>query len=192
MSETIQLFTRQVQQVWDEIKNTGIYSVKEEYIREKNDTISDFYLELYRWYTKEAKKRFPIEEGLEFPIWFNLDESSMLQPAEGTVVFRLEVPREYVLLCDYNAWGYRVNYWYVPIDSKDEEAHNHQLKQYKIADEADLTLTDKGRFYPLLKQKIVKSWNRVFDGEITNKTDVVATTWMIKKSWIKEVRNYEE
>ena len=46
--ETITLWTRQVPQVWEELEATGVYRVKEEYIRAKNDTISDFYLRLYR------------------------------------------------------------------------------------------------------------------------------------------------
>lgn len=39
MSGTTILWTRQVPQVWDEIQKNGVYRVKEEYIRIKNDTL---------------------------------------------------------------------------------------------------------------------------------------------------------
>ena len=40
----------------------------------------------------------------------------MLQPVEDTVIFKLEVPEEEYILCNFDAWGYVVNYWYVPAD----------------------------------------------------------------------------
>ena len=67
--ETMTLWTRQVPQVWEELETTGVYRVKEEYIRIKNDTIADFYIGLYRWYTNEARKYIDIPKELHFPIW---------------------------------------------------------------------------------------------------------------------------
>ena len=52
--QTITLWTRQVSQVWETLCTDGVYACREEYIRQKNDTISDYYLELYRWYTRET------------------------------------------------------------------------------------------------------------------------------------------
>ena len=49
--EYVTLWTRQVSEILDEIKEYGLYKVKEEYIRKKNDTISDYYLKLYKWFT---------------------------------------------------------------------------------------------------------------------------------------------
>ena len=54
--QTIPLWTRQVTQVWQTLQDDGVYFCKEAYIREKNDTIADYYLELYRWFTWEAGK----------------------------------------------------------------------------------------------------------------------------------------
>ena len=52
----MRFWTRQHEAVWDELQKTGQYIVKKEYIEAKNDTISEFYLELYEWYTKAARK----------------------------------------------------------------------------------------------------------------------------------------
>ena len=54
--QTITLWTRQVTQVWQTLQEDGVYFCKEVYIRGKNDTIADYYLELYRWFTREAGK----------------------------------------------------------------------------------------------------------------------------------------
>ena len=56
----------------------------------------------------------------------------------------------------------RVNYFYVPLDEADEKAHMEELKKYGIASEDSLVITSKGNFYPLLRQKIIKSWDRIF------------------------------
>ena len=56
----MRFWTRQHEAVWDELQKTGQYIVKKEYIEEKNDTISEFYLKLYEWYTKAARKYIDI------------------------------------------------------------------------------------------------------------------------------------
>lgn len=42
------VYTRQSKKVLEELEKTGEYRVKEEYIRMKNDSISEYYLKLYR------------------------------------------------------------------------------------------------------------------------------------------------
>lgn len=187
--ETMTLWTRQVPQVWEELEKTGVYRVKEEYIRKKNDTIADYYLELYRWYTKEARKHIEIPEELQYPVWLCVSEETMLQPTANTVILKIEVPKDKVMICNMEAWGYVVNYWYVPLDDKDEEEHNAELKRYGVQED-ELIRTSKGNFYPLLKKKIVDSWGRVFTMPPANNNDAVATIWEIRREWVKEVRIY--
>ena len=186
----MRLWTRQVLQVWEEIEKTGRYTVKPEYIQAKNDTISDFYFELYEWYTKMAGKYLTIEDGLKYPIWLSVNEDMMLQPTEDTVILEVEIPEEEVLLCNNIAWGFRVNYWYVPLDEADEKKHNAELKKLGIASEADLVMTDKGNFYPVMRRKIIDSWERVFTARPEKADDYVATAWQIKKEWVREVRTF--
>ena len=49
--EYLRVYTRQAKEVLEELERTGVYRVKEEYIRKKNDDISDCYLKLYSWFT---------------------------------------------------------------------------------------------------------------------------------------------
>lgn len=188
--ETITLWTRQVPQVWEELETTGVYRVKEEYIRAKNDTISDFYLGLYRWYTNEARKYIDISKDLLYPIWLCVTEETMLQPVENSVILKVEVPKEKVLLANMEAWGYVVNYWYVPLNDEDARKHAEELKYYGVTEEDTLISTSKGNFYPILKKKILNSWGRVFTMSPANDNDAVATIWELRKEWVKEVRHY--
>ena len=158
----MRFWTRQHEAVWDELQKTGQYIVKKEYIEEKNDTISEFYLKLYEWYTKAARKYIDIPEDLKYPVWLSVSEDMMLQPTEHAIIFEVEIPEGEYLICNFDKWGYRVNYFYVPLDEADEKAHMEELKKYGIASEDSLVTTSKGNFYPLLRQKIIKSWDRIF------------------------------
>ena len=76
----------------------------------------------------------------------------MLQPTEHAIIFEVEIPEGEYLICNFDKWGYRVNYFYVPLDEADEKAHMEELKKYGIASEDSLVTTSKGNFYPLLRQ----------------------------------------
>ena len=184
------LWTRQVPEVWEELQNTGIYRVKSEYIQRKNGTMAEYYLNLYRWYTREARKYLKLPEEVSYPIWLCLDEKNMLQPTENTVILKVEVPVRQVAVCNMDAWGYRVNYWYIPLDNEDEKRHRDEFRKYGISEEDDLISTNKGNFYPLLKKKIIDSWSRVFTLMPEEKESFTATTWELRKEWVKEVRFY--
>nr|WP_307999181.1 DUF3841 domain-containing protein [uncultured Merdimonas sp.] len=190
MRQTRTLWTRQRPEVWEELKKSGVYRVKKEYIEEKNGSISEYYLELYRWYTKAAEKYITIPPGCEYPIWLSVSEDFMLQPVENTVIFRLDIPEGQYLICNMEGWGYRVNYWYVPLDKADDEKHKKELARYGIAAEDELVTGRKGDFYPMLRRKITDSWERIFtvppDAE-----DAAATAWELRKEWVQEVRRYD-
>lgn len=188
--ETTTLWTRQVPQVLEELNTTGSYRVKKEYIIQKNDTIADFYLDLYKWYTTHARSYIEIPRNLEYPIWLSVDEDNTLQPTENTVILKAEIPNDKFIIANMDAWGYRVNYWYIPLDEEDAKKHKAELLRYGIHEEDSLISTDKGNFYPLLRRKITDSWERVFTLPPEKCDMMVATTWELKKEWISEVRTY--
>ena len=183
-------WTRQHPAVLDELDRTGCYTVKKEYIEEKNDTIADFYLGLYEWYTRKSRQFINIPENLQYPIWLSVSEDMMLQPTEGAVILTVDIPEDQYIICNFDKWGYRVNSFYVPLDKADEEKHLAELKRYGIGSEDDLINTSLGNFYPLLKQKIIKSWDRIFTIEPDSPELAVGTCWILKKEWVKEVRHY--
>lgn len=183
----IRAWTRQVPEVWEELEKEGIYIVKEEYIRIKNDTIADYYLELYEWYTNKSRGYMSIPEAVKYPVWFSLSEDFRLQKIPGTITLYLEIPEEECMIIDMTKWDYRGNDMYVPIDEADRERFDQKLKKYGIGDETALVQSSKGNFYPLLKQEILASWDRVFEMKPEQLEKAFATTWRIKKEWVKEI-----
>lgn len=183
-------WTRQVPEVLKELENEGRYRVKEEYIRIKNDNIADYYLNLYRWYTKKGREYVEIPETAEFPIWFSLAEDFRLQQIPNTVVLKVEIPREKALIIDIEKWEYRGNNMYVPKDSSDRKRFEENLRRYGIGDETSL-VEEKGNFYPLLKKELIESWERLFTMPPSDFAKGYATIWELKKEWVKEVMQYE-
>ncbi len=184
-------WTRQAAAVEQELCEKGIYCVRKEYIEKKNDTLSSFYLGLYRWYTAEASRYISCAEG--YPIWLSLSQDNMLQPVEGTVILEVEISSDQYLLCNYDAWGYIVNYFYVPLDEDDRIRHVEDLKRYGIGSDDELLLTDKGNFYPIQKREILQSRGRAFTLLPRNLTEgLVATAWEIRKEWVRGIRHFGE
>ena len=186
--EMVRAWTRQHQHVLEELQTNGIYRVREEHIRLKNQAITDYYLELYQWYSRQAAKLVPLPEGALYPIWLFLKEEEKLPAIAGTVVLTLAVPREQLVITEVERWGYRVNYMYIPLDVEDEKEHEAELKKYGIGNETALIQTSKGNFYPLLKRKIIKSWQRLFEPPRDSALVVTqGTVWELRREWLQGV-----
>ncbi|MDO5111121.1 MAG: DUF3841 domain-containing protein [Clostridia bacterium] len=185
--DTIRAWTRQHENALRELRQTGCYRVREAYIREKNDSISEYYLALYDWYAAGAEKLVPRPAGAQYPIWLYLDDTAKLPPLPGTVVMELEIPRALVVVTDSDRWGYRVNDMYIPLDEADSRRHEEELRRYGIASETILMRTDKGNFYPLLRRKIAGSWDRVFDPPAVIGPTAQGTVWELREAWLRSV-----
>ena len=177
------VWTRQHPAVLEELERCGRYVATEEAIRLKNGDMADFYLKLYRWYARQGERFVPRPDGVEFPVWVSLSRESMLQLVEGSVVLTLRVPEEALLITDVERWGYRVNQWYIPLDQEDERRHNSELERYGIASESAIIDSDKGNFYPLLRRKIVDSWERLFTCPPRCGDMAQAALWELRREW---------
>lgn len=185
--EKVKLWTRQHKNILNDLEENGVYRVKKEYILNKMDTISNYYLSLYDWYGRNAEKLVVRPEGASYPIWLSVSEDMMLQPTEDTVILEIEIDKDKVVYTDVDKWGYVVNYFYLPIDKEDEEDHDEELKKFGVHDDCSLIMGDKGNFYPLLKNKVMKSWERLFEPSTDENALLQATVWEIKKEWIVNI-----
>lgn len=183
--KTLRAYTRQHPQVLKTLEQTGVYRVQKSHIEEKNGAISQYYLELYDWYVRHAERLVPRPEGAEYPIWLFLEEENKLPSLPGSVCLELEILRDLVVLTDVERWGYRVNYLYIPMDEKDRDAREAELKRNGIGNETALIQTGKGNFYPLLKRKIIQSWDRVFEDPATGSGLCQGTVWELKREWLR-------
>lgn len=182
MAGRVRCWTRQAPQVLDEIGRTGAYLAREAYVREKNGSISDYYLGLYRWLTSRCAGLVPIEPGA-LPIWLALTPEARLGAVEGTVSLTLDVPSDRLVVIDYDRWGYRVNDWYVPLDDADARAHDAELARLGIANESLLFTGELGNFYPAVRRKVEASWDRVLVPSADD-TRNVGVCWEIERGWV--------
>ena len=73
-------YTRQSPQVLTELRLSGSYVVKEEYITEKYTTITDHYAPLYRMLTLFARGKVYIPDGASYPIWLSPEGTETVPP----------------------------------------------------------------------------------------------------------------
>lgn len=186
------VYTRQDERILEALNQKGFYYCKESYINEKMENFSSYYKGLYQWYSQHMEKRIskPLKE-IKFPIWVSPDKDFQLQPVKGQVILKLSIDSERVLITDMEKWGYIVNHFYLPYDEADYKKHQQTIKKYGISDPTDLINGDLGNFYPLLKKKVKKSWERLFDAYNLSSSRQ-GTIWMIKQSDILEILKPKE
>ena len=185
---TIRVWTRQDRRILKVLEDENRYICQPEFIDMKMENFSPYYKTLYKWYVSKAVKKVPKpSDTILYPIWVSVDENMQLNNTAQTVILELEVDEDLVIVTDQEKWGYVVNFFYLPYNQADLEAHNKELKRFGIGDESALIHSDKGNFYPLLKQKIIKSWDRLFE-DYTLSGVMQGTIWEIKKEWIINIK----
>lgn len=181
----IPLWTKQHKDIVTTLENEGRHIVKREYIVNKMESISSFYLDVYNWYTNAASLIVPKPEDVKYPIWVSLSPESTLANDEDTVLLELEVEESSVIEVDYDKWGFIVNYLYIPESPEDLQEHKTLLNSYGI-DDPQAYMTS---FYPAIKKKIIKSWDRLFDKHDTKDGAVkMGTIWEVKAEWVKSIQ----
>lgn len=184
MSKTT-VWTKQHKNILDILNREGRYIVKREYIVEKMQDISKFYLDVYDWYANAASVFVPKPPDVRYPIWVSLAPESVIALDDGTVLLELELDESQVIEVDYDKWGYIVNYRYIPTGPEDALEHKKMLEKYGV-DDAQAYMSN---FYPIIKKQIIKSWDRLFDKSNAKPSDVkMGTIWEVKKEWIKSIQ----
>ena len=190
--DKVRLWSRQDIRSLDRLKENGVIRIKESHLREKFEEISDYILELYSWFNKNAEKIVPKPSGVEFPVWCSISEDNMLRPTAGNVVYVLEVDPAKIIYFDGSKWDYVLNHLYIPIDKEDEENYNIQLKEKGF--KHGFSFIDKKitHFYPQERKRVMDSWNRVFEIDDWNIFKVQANIWEITEDMIVDIIYYDE
>lgn len=181
-------YTRQSPKVFETLKNNGIYTVDESYIVWKYTTISEHYASLYRHLTLLAGDYIDIPDGLLYPIWLSPEGTELLPDADETVFLKLDIPEGKYILANNEVWDFMINHLYFPKDKEDELAHEAEIARYGISSPSSLISGDIGNFYPLLKQKVIKSWDRVFSMMPPDPSNIVGLCWELRSEWLLEAK----
>ena len=74
--DKVTLWTRQDIRSLDDLERKGVIRITRKHLEEKFDVISDHIIFLYKWFVKEAEKRVPRPEGVDFFIWCSISAVS--------------------------------------------------------------------------------------------------------------------
>lgn len=117
---------------------------------------------IWAWYQWEGQRRKP-----------DLRSSGHLPRDEQGVRLELEIAAERVLLSDFDLWHYVLNYWYLPENEEAGEAFEKKLAQ------CSLSVYKCDHQNPLphahYRQKIEKSWEKVFDIDWSDRRHAIAS-----------------
>lgn len=183
MGNKVKVWTKQHADILHDLEENGRYIVKKEYIQKKMESHAKLYLEVYDWYSKVANEIVPVPKDVKYPIWVSLNEEERIPNSAGNVLIEIEVDEHELITIDLDKWGRIVNYMYIPESDADEEEHDKMLAKYGTSD----SVAYMSPFYPNIKKKIRKSWNRLFDDSYMLSKARVGTIWELRKEWIINV-----
>lgn len=185
--EMVTLYTRQNDKTLYQLQREKRIINQRVYVELHFGNIAPLFLDSYDWFTKEASKRVVKPEDVDAPIWCSISVENCLKPIEGTVVYKLEVPKEKVIYFDEAKWDYVLNRIYLPKDAEDEKAYKNYLKELGIKNGFEFF---QGRYkgqYPEIEQRIRESWKRVFEIDHWTIFNVCGNLWEIREEWVKKI-----
>lgn len=138
----IKLWTIQSPLAWSILKDKGV-------LMADGRRVDKAYQKAYRWMMEQMKDRLVDYHG-HFPIWCwytpkpDLRRKAHLISGQKGIRIEFETSRDKVLLSDFDSWHYVLNNQYLALDEKGEINNNN----------------------------INESWNRIFDLELLNKSEL--------------------
>ena len=185
--EYVNLYTRQHENSLYELKNKGVIQNKRLYVGLHMKDISDFFLEKYDYFVKMASQIVAKPDEISYPIWCSVSKENCLKPIHKEVVYAMTVPKSEVIYFDGAKWDLVLNNQYVPLDKDDEKRYEKELKARGAGHSFNIFDRKYDEMYDDIRDKIVASWERIF--EITDRSEFVvqANLWQIKEEWIKHI-----
>lgn len=183
---TIRLYTAQADAVMNELTDRGVCHCHEAYVSKKYAESARSFLIAYRWLASNAQHFVPKPDEAELMYWAFTDKNYVTMSDH---VLTLDVPRECVLLFDYTKWSRILQLNYIGTTPADEARFSKELSLRGISAYTAMT-TD---FYPEMKQRILESWQRLFENVNLSTSSVIddirpkqAALWEIRSEWVSE------
>lgn len=183
----IELYSSQTEQVLSILKRDGVCCSRAEYVRKKYGESAEIFLLAYSSFVREAEKLLPKPEKAEYPYWAFLDPRSV-DLSGGGVLSLLLVPVSEVLFFDAWDWYKVLRLSYIGENEEEEKEFARELSLRGL----DSNKVMLSSFYPEWKERILKSWSRLFrfdplirSGDYSCVHSVQAALWMLKKEWLR-------
>ncbi|WP_300408464.1 DUF3841 domain-containing protein [Lagierella sp.] len=185
--ERVVLYTRQHENSFYELKNKGVITNKEIYVRLHMGDIAPYFMEKYRTFVKMAEEIVPRPQGIEYPIWCSISKRNCLKPVEKELVYEIEVPKDEIIYFDSGKWDLVLNNLYIPKDEDDAIDYRKEIKSLGVKDEFNFIDGKYRGKFPEIEKKIKDSWIRIFDIDRWSDFTVQANIWQIKKEWVRRI-----
>ena len=200
------LWTIQHPDVWKQICMEGRYVLGDPYFLDENEycNIPEF-VKSYDWMIKKMEEKLgkrPTNCTLPIWAWYRHRDEYYPKPDLRTIVWQypknckrviieLEIPRNKVLLSDFESWHHVLNNWYLPISAKDSHKFDNEAKKAGV----DLYREEHPKNF---QDRIEASWDRVFDlNGLSNYTSgpkrnrsIQATLWEIFRINVTTVKEF--
>ena len=164
----ITVWSKQHENVWKVLQETGRYTVKREYIIKDLKEHSELVLDTYEWLVKNGPDYGNKPADVEFPVWVSFRQDATMLPEKGRVILELDIEESLI----------------IPADKADEKRHKELLEAYGVSD----TQAYMSQFYPEIKREIRESWKRLFDDDIQIGSDgCYGNIWEVRREWVKNV-----
>lgn len=144
----------------------------------------------YDWMVEQMERRIgPRPEPDLYPLWAwyqsadathrrpDLRSTGYLAPGTKGVRLACEIPTEQILLSDFEQWHFALNYWYSSLSQAEDEAFEAELASRGVVRTQDGPLSD-----PVYHQRILDSWQHIFDLESVGDPDWVGDATRDEKS----------
>lgn len=179
--EKIKVWTKQNKEVLKQLEENGRYIAKKEYIKKDLEEHTDLVLDVYNWLSNNGPLSKDKPKDVDYPIWVSFKRDTTMMNDDDTVILELEIDPSIVTNINIDKWGMILNYSYIPADEEDAIRHKKLMADYGISD----AKAYMSRFYPQIKDEIIKSWYRLFDDNVKpNNDSYYGNIWEVKKEWI--------
>ncbi len=178
-SDTVTMWTAQAPVALAAMEEDGVSYVKKEYIKKKYGDAAWIFETAYGYFRRKMEECISRPEEAESPVWIFSDPKwSGLE--EGALLLKLEIPGEEIVFFDRKKWAKILSLSYIGTD-EEEEAFARELERQGIVHSSDVF---RSSFYPVMKNKIVKSWDSLFDIEGLGRSDLQGAVWQLKREWL--------
>lgn len=134
--------------------------------------------------TSFARGRTFIPDGAMYPVWLSPEGTDTIPDADESVFLKLDIPEGFYILANNEVWDYMINHLYYPESRSDETAHEAELERYGISSPSSLVGGNAGNFYPLLRKKVTKSWEKIFTVMPDDSNQIVGLAWELRREWL--------
>lgn len=188
------LWTVQHAETWERLQNDGI-------LRGDGRRVEAYHREAYEWIAGQMRLRLPPLHA-RFPLWGWCLWQGLGRPrpdlrasghlARGTPGVRVEfdIPKDKVLLSDFDAWHCVLNKRFLSLTEDEDNAFAAELESARVQ--------DRWPYPEPFRSRVVSSWQRIFDLEAgeeewwgaPSERSIQATFWELELSQVRHIDHF--